>query len=68
MASSGNSFMALPSLKTIILPTRNEADLEDLPEEVRDQINFVFAETVEDVLEAAMGPLDSANTQNETTK
>jgi ATP-dependent Lon protease len=41
-------------LKTIILPTRNEMDLEDLPEEVRQSIKFIFAETVDDVLNAAL--------------
>jgi ATP-dependent Lon protease len=44
-------------LKTVILPRRNDADLEDLPEEVRRSIQFIFADTVEDVLQAA---LDSA--------
>lgn len=43
-------------LKTIILPARNQADLEDLPEEVRKQLNFAFAETVEDVIAAALQP------------
>lgn len=41
-------------LKTVILPARNEADLEDLPEEVRRGIRFVFAETVDEVLDAAL--------------
>ncbi len=41
-------------LKTVILPARNQADLDDLPEEVRKEINFVFAETVDDVLKAAL--------------
>ncbi len=41
-------------LKTVILPRRNEADLEDLPEEVRNTIHFVFSETIEDVLNAAL--------------
>jgi len=41
-------------LKKVILPVRNEADLEDLPEEVRKSIEFVFAETVDDVLNAAL--------------
>ncbi|MGD9093958.1 MAG: endopeptidase La [Anaerolineales bacterium] len=41
-------------LKKVILPARNEADLEELPEEVREEINFVFAETVDDVLRAAI--------------
>jgi ATP-dependent Lon protease len=44
-------------LKTVILPERNEADLEELPEEVREEINFIFAETINDVLEAALEPV-----------
>jgi len=44
-------------LKTVILPKRNEADLEDLPEEVVKKIRFIFAQTVDDVLEAALEPL-----------
>ena len=41
-------------LKTIILPKRNEADLEDLPGEVRKSLSFVFAQTVDEVLNAAL--------------
>ncbi len=41
-------------LKTIILPKRNEADLEDLPEDVKNSIHFIFAEIVDDVLFAAL--------------
>ncbi len=43
-------------LKTIILPKRNEADLEDLPDEVREAMQFIFVETIDDVLEAALTP------------
>jgi ATP-dependent Lon protease len=43
-------------LNVVILPTRNEADLEDIPEEVRKQIKFVFVETIDDVLDAALDP------------
>jgi ATP-dependent Lon protease len=43
-------------LKTIILPNRNEVDLEDLPDDVRSAINFVFVNTVADVLGAALLP------------
>jgi ATP-dependent Lon protease len=41
-------------LKTVILPVRNEADLEDLPEEVQRELQFIFAETIQDVLAAAL--------------
>ncbi len=43
-------------LKTVILPRRNEADLEDLPEEVLKDIEFVFVDTVDQVLAAALEP------------
>ena len=41
-------------IKKIILPRRNEVDLDDLPDEVRKSIKFVFANTVDDVLRAAL--------------
>ena len=39
---------------TIILPHRNENDLDDLPDEVRESLEFVLAERVDDVLAAAL--------------
>jgi ATP-dependent Lon protease len=41
-------------LDTVIVPKRNEPDLDDVPEEIRKQLTFVFAEEVDDVLEAAL--------------
>jgi ATP-dependent Lon protease len=41
-------------IDTVILPSRNEADLEDIPEEIRDNMTFVFAERVDDVFAAAL--------------
>jgi ATP-dependent Lon protease len=38
----------------IILPARNEPDLEDIPEEIRSKMTFVFAERVDDVFDAAL--------------
>ena len=43
-------------LKTVILPKRNASDLEDLPEEVRKSMKFIFVETVDEVLKAALEP------------
>jgi ATP-dependent Lon protease len=40
-------------LKRVILPRENEPDLEELPEETREAIEFIFADTVEDVFAAA---------------
>ncbi len=41
-------------LKTIILPKDNKKDMEDVPNHVKKDIKFVFAENVEDVLKVAM--------------
>jgi ATP-dependent Lon protease len=41
-------------LKTIVLPKRNEADIEDIPQEVRKSIEFVFVDTVDEVLDIAL--------------
>jgi ATP-dependent Lon protease len=38
-------------LRTVILPKRNEQDLDDVPEEVKKTMKFVFAETVDEVLD-----------------
>ncbi len=53
-------------LKCVILPKNNEADLEDIPEEVRKEIQFVFAETVDDVLKAALEPAEQEVVQEQT--
>jgi ATP-dependent Lon protease len=43
--------------KTVILPKKNQADLEeDLPPEVLEKIKFVFVESIEEALEAALSP------------
>ncbi len=41
-------------LTTIILPKRNEIDLDDVPEDIRREITFITAETIEDVLQNAL--------------
>ena len=41
-------------LKIVILPERNEADLDDLPDDVRESMTFVSVDCVEDVLAAAL--------------
>jgi ATP-dependent Lon protease len=41
-------------IKTFILPARNQADLAELPEEVKREMTFVPVETLEDVLKVAL--------------
>lgn len=42
-------------VKQVILPRRNEPDLEDVPREASDALRFVLAESAEEVLAAALG-------------
>jgi ATP-dependent Lon protease len=42
-------------LKEVILPSRNEGDLDDVPEQVREEMTFHLAEDVADVLAIALG-------------
>ncbi|HEX9596929.1 MAG TPA: S16 family serine protease, partial [Anaerolineales bacterium] len=47
-------------LKTVILPMRNEVDLEELPKEVKDKLTFKFVRTIDEVLRYSLEP-DSVN-------
>jgi len=41
-------------LKTVILPKRNKQDIDDVPDEIKQSMKFIFAETVDDVLASAL--------------
>jgi ATP-dependent Lon protease len=41
-------------IETVILPRRNERDLEDVPEELRGEMEFIFADSAEDVIPIAL--------------
>jgi len=41
-------------LKQVILPRRNEPDLDDLPEQVREEMKFHLVDTMDEVLELAL--------------
>jgi ATP-dependent Lon protease len=41
-------------IKTFILPQMNRQDLDELPQEVRDEMKFVPAKTLEEVLAVAL--------------
>ena len=45
---------ARAGLGTVILPARNRKDYEEIPEAARNALRFVWAERVEDVIEAAL--------------
>jgi ATP-dependent Lon protease len=57
-------------LSTVCLPERNDGDLDDLPQEVRDDIRFVLVSRVDQVLATAFGDdkdSDSGKKENEKT-
>jgi ATP-dependent Lon protease len=43
-------------LRAVILPRRNERDLEDVPEELRRQLSFIFVDDADEVLRHALTP------------
>jgi ATP-dependent Lon protease len=45
---------ARAGIRTVILPARNRRDLEDIPESVRNRMEFVWAEKIDDVLARAL--------------
>jgi ATP-dependent Lon protease len=48
-------------IKTVILPALNEPDLEDIPADLRRDMTFVFAKTLDDVLRTALpAPVEAA--------
>jgi len=50
-------------IKTVMLPKRNEKDLEDVPAEAKAKLEFVFLERVEDAIRTAIGELPDRGTE-----
>jgi ATP-dependent Lon protease len=47
---------ARAGITTVLLPARNQKDLEDVPEAARSQVRFVWLERVDDAVAAALNP------------
>ena len=47
-------------ITTVMLPRRNERDLEDVPADAREQMRFVFLEDVDQALATALAPAADA--------
>ena len=45
---------ARAGIKTVMLPARNQRDFEEIPETVRNQLQFIWLEKVDDVLSVAI--------------
>jgi ATP-dependent Lon protease len=44
-------------ITTVMLPARNERDLEDIPADAREQLHFVWLKQVDDALRVALAPV-----------
>ena len=43
-------------IRTVVVPKRNKKDLEEIPKYIKKDMEFVFAETMDDVLKIALRP------------
>jgi ATP-dependent Lon protease len=41
-------------VKTVILPKKNEKNLEDIPDYIKEEMNFIFVEHIQEVLDLAL--------------
>ena len=48
-------------IRTVIIPADNERDLEEIDQTVRRQLNFISAQSIETVLDAALNRAGEAN-------
>ena len=49
-------------LRAVLLPARNEKDLREVPESARSSLEFIFLETVDDAIQAALGQRGAGRT------
>ncbi len=48
-------------IKTFVLPRKNQSDLQDIPKKLRQDINFVLVDHVDEVLDVVLFPPDKKN-------
>jgi ATP-dependent Lon protease len=52
---------ARAGVHTVILPRRNQKDLVEVPDEVKEKLEIVLVDTVEEVLAAGLEPSDQSS-------
>jgi ATP-dependent Lon protease len=52
-------------IKTIILPKKNEKDLEEIPEHIRNQLSFKFIQKMDEAIELALKHPEMQRTEHE---
>jgi ATP-dependent Lon protease len=55
-------------IKKVIIPKRNKKDLEDIPKYVKKDMEFIFAETMDDVLNVALKKVQRQNSRSVTNQ
>ena len=58
---------ARAGIRTVLLPARNRRDLEDIPASVRDSVEFLFVERVDELVRLALAEPAPAGQSRETT-
>ena len=51
-------------IRTVLLPARNKKDFEDIPESARKQVDFVWLETIDDAIAAALSAPEAREDDN----
>ncbi len=52
-------------IRTIILPKKNEKDLEEIPEHIRKQMNFKFIQRMDEAIELTLKHSEPRSTERE---
>jgi ATP-dependent Lon protease len=47
-------------IRTVMLPARNRKDLEEVPAEAQEKLQFVWLENVDDAMRVAVAPVETA--------
>lgn len=55
-------------IKTVMLPARNRKDLEDIPKDAREKLNFIWLETADDAIKATLGKMPPAPSKEKQEK
>ena len=59
---------ARAGISTVMLPSRNEKDLEDVPESARNQVSFVWLDRVDDAVATALLPVGEQDNAQDSGK
>lgn len=55
-------------IKNIIIPVANKKDLEDIPKEFKEKINFILVENIDEVLQVVLGEKPKSKDEKGTSK